>query len=413
MRGHVTVNAIAGDAELQNVLSRAGELVSLVSKVAARLEERWDASSGLLDRMCAHALVPSGKLFRPILLLESALAVGGDAEQVLPAAIGAECGHTASLVHDDIIDDDDLRRGRPSVQHKYGVDNAIVAGDALIFALFAALAECRATGVPPDRIVAALDVVARCGIDLCRGQSLESELCRRMDFDVDAYLTMVKLKTAALFRGACECGALLAGGDDSMVRALGTYAENLGTAFQIHDDLRSYTRNTEVMGKPDTSDIRNRRPTLPVLLAYESGDPVDRRAIKDVLSGDGDPVTRRDSLVKILEQTGALSAAYARGGQYVDNSVAALQPLPPSASRERLRGYAEAAIGPRGERREAMEPHCDRRSGAVAAVLGSSHEPSATPADEPVRPAGHSRHSAGRAGDEGQVPGVPVSHHGR
>jgi geranylgeranyl diphosphate synthase type I len=316
----------------------------LVEKVSDRLATRWQADPSLLGSMCAHALVPSGKLFRPILLLESAMAVGGDVDVVLPAAIGAECGHVASLVHDDIIDDDDLRRGRPSVQYKFGADNAIVAGDALIFELFAALAECRGTGARPDRIVAALDVVARCGIDLCRGQSLEAELRDRMDLDLDAYLTMVTLKTAALFRGVCECGALLAGGEQTMVRALGVYAQNLGCAFQVHDDLMSYTQDTDVMGKPDTSDIRNSRLTLPVILAYQNSSPEDRATIMEMLVGEGDPAIRRNTLVSILDRVGALAGARSVARDYSENAIAALRVLPATDSRSRLCDLAQAAI---------------------------------------------------------------------
>ncbi|MET0132959.1 MAG: polyprenyl synthetase family protein [Kibdelosporangium sp.] len=344
MPGHVTMDATAGGAEARDRLPGGTGPVLLVDKVGEGLAARWQAESSLLGSMCAHALVPSGKMFRPILLLESAAAVGGDANVVLPAAIGAECGHVASLVHDDIIDNDDLRRGKPSVQHKFGADNAIVAGDALIFDLFVALAECRNTGAEAHRIVAALDVVARCGIDLCRGQSLEAELCERMDFDLDAYLTMVRLKTAALFKGACECGALLAGGTEDMVRALGDYAENLGCAFQIHDDLMSYTRDTDVMGKPDTSDIRNGRLTLPVILAYQASPPADRLAITEILVGDGDPSSRRDTLVAILERTGALETASKQARQFSENAIDALRVLPPTPSRDRLRSFAQAAI---------------------------------------------------------------------
>lgn len=338
------MSVTAGAAELRTVRYAADELTTLVGRVTARLGSRWQDDPSLLGAACAHALVPSGKLFRPILLIESARAVGGDPEVVLPAAIGAECGHVASLVHDDIIDDDNLRRGRPSVQYKYGVDNAIIAGDALIFELFAALAECRATGAPADRIVAALEVVARCGIDLCRGQSLEAELCARMDFDIGAYLVMVRLKTAALFKGACESGALLAGGDEGMVRALGRYAENLGAAFQIRDDLLPYTRNTEVTGKPDTSDIRNGRLTLPVLLAYQAAGMVDRLSIKETLTGADDPVRRRETLRAMLDRLGAVAEAAAFARRYIENSIAALEVLPVSPSRERLAGFAEAAV---------------------------------------------------------------------
>lgn len=344
MSGRVTMDAVSGGAGPQDRLSAGTGPGALVGKLGERLAQRWQGESSLLGSMCTHALVPAGKLFRPILLLESALAVGGDAEVVLPAAVGAESGHVASLVHDDIIDDDELRRGKPSVQHKFGADNAIVAGDALIFDLFVALSECRATGAEPDRIVAALDVVARCGIDLCRGQSLEAELCERLDFDLDAYLRMVKLKTAALFRGACECGALLAGGTESMVRALGAYAENLGCAFQIHDDLMSYTVDTDVMGKPDTSDIRNGRLTLPVLVAYRDSSSVDRTTIAEVLVGDGDPEGRRAALVEILDRTGAFESARTLAREYSENAIAALRVLPPTPSRDRLSGFAQAAI---------------------------------------------------------------------
>ncbi|GGS59914.1 polyprenyl synthetase family protein [Actinokineospora fastidiosa] len=344
MSGHVTIDPLADGAGARDRPASAAGHEARVGQVAEGLTERWQAESSLLAAMCAHALVPAGKLFRPILLLESAGAVGGDPAVVLPAAVGAESGHVASLVHDDIIDNDDLRRGRPSVQHKFGADNAIIVGDALIFDLFVALAECRHTGAAPERIVAALDVVARCGIDLCRGQSLEAELCERVDFDLDAYLTMVRLKTAALFRGVCECGALLAGGDEESVLALGTFAENLGCAFQIHDDVMSYTQGTDVMGKPDTSDIRNGRLTLPVIMAYRAADPPDRVAITEVLVGEGDPEGRRATLVAILDRTGAIGAAAALAREYCERAIAALRMLPRSASRDRLHGFAQAAI---------------------------------------------------------------------
>lgn len=134
---HATV---VRDQAIPDVLPGADEVSFLLSVVKARLGARWRGGAELLDEMCEHALSPPGKLFRPVLLLESARALGGDIQMVRPAAVGAESGHVASLVHDDIIDDDDLRRGKPSVQHAFGVGDAIVAGDALIFDLFASLA---------------------------------------------------------------------------------------------------------------------------------------------------------------------------------------------------------------------------------------------------------------------------------
>lgn len=193
---------------------------SLGRRVHENLRARWSARSEALDRVCGYAVEPRGKMIRPLLLLESAMAAGATVEQVLPAAVGAESGHVASLIHDDIIDQDEVRRGRVSVQCAFGIDEAIVAGDALIFDLFASLAECQGRGVSESNIVRALRVVAHAGLDLCRGQSMESELSRTRSNDIDAYLNMITLKTGSFFKSACECGAVLAGADDEMVAAL-------------------------------------------------------------------------------------------------------------------------------------------------------------------------------------------------
>ncbi len=345
MSVQVTEVAPSGEAELAALVAGSAELVGLVGEVRARLAGRWADEPSLLARMCAHALTPAGKLFRPILLLESALAVGGDPTRVLPAAVGAESGHVASLVHDDIIDHDDTRRGRPAVHSAFGVADAIVAGDALIFDLFTGLADCHAAGAPADRVVAALGVAARCGTDLCRGQGLETELRAARRFDQGAYLRMVRLKTAALFRAACECGALLAGGEARHVRALGRYAEHLGTAFQIRDDLLPYTAPAEVVGKPDTSDVRNGRLTLPVIIAHHAGDAADRAAIEAALSGAHDPQVARATLLDVLHKTGAVTGADRQARQHLRFATAALRDLPATASRDRLCGYARAAVG--------------------------------------------------------------------
>ena len=335
--------APSGEATLAGLIADSRELTGLIDEVRTRLAGRWAGDPSLLARTCAYAHTPPGKLFRPILLLESALAVGGDPRWALPAAVGAESGHVASLVHDDIIDCDDTRRGRPAVHASFGVGDAIVAGDALIFDLFAGLAECHAAGAPADRVVAALAVVSRCGIDLCRGQSLETEFCGSRRFDHEAYLHMVRLKTAALFRAACECGALLAGGTPQHVLALGRYAEHLGVAFQIRDDLLPYTSSAATVGKPDTSDVRNGRLTLPVIIAHRTSGAADRAVIEAALSGIGDPATAHGDLLDVLHRTGAVNATARWARRYLRFALTALRTLPNTASRDRLGGYAEAA----------------------------------------------------------------------
>lgn len=312
--------------------------------VADELEKRWADGTGAIDEICHYSLVPTGKLFRPILLLDSAQAVGGDPAAVLPAAAGAECGHVASLIHDDIIDQDDLRRGRPSVQSKYGINDAIVAGDALLFDLFASLAECRQTGVPDSRVAAALEAVARAGLDLCRGQSLEAELTASRRFDAATYLQVAMLKTAAFFRGACESGALLGGGSSEQVEALRLYGESIGTAFQIHDDLLAYLSKSDVTGKPDISDVQNGRVTLPVILAYEAGTADQKQQISDSLFASNDPENGLAILTRITSETGAVAAASHMARTYASTAKNAVLTLPPSPSRDRLTFFADAVI---------------------------------------------------------------------
>lgn len=310
------------------------------------LADRWDGEHGLLGEMCRHALAAPGKLFRPILLLESALAVGGLVEHVLPVALGTEIGHVASLVHDDIIDEDEIRRGQPAVHAKFGAADAIVAGDALLFDLFRCLAECRKSGALDSRIVTALEVVAQAGIDLCRGQSLESELTMTSSLDLDLYTTMVRLKTGALFSGACRVGGVLSGGSVEEVSALGRYGDELGIAFQMCDDLLAYTSlSDEVIGKSMLSDIRNRRMTLPLILTLRHAGP---RALESLFEHARSPGAEPSAVLASIRQVMARSGAIAQSREiavaHASAATDALNVLRPSASREELAKYASRAI---------------------------------------------------------------------
>jgi geranylgeranyl pyrophosphate synthase len=318
----------------------------LVTLISDEIERRWSFAARSLDHACRHALLPTGKLFRPILMLESAMAVGGDPKAVLPAAIGAECGHVASLVHDDIIDGDDLRRGQPTVHRKFGTDEAIIAGDALIFHLFSGLAECRDTGIEADRIARALAAVAQAGIDMCRGQSMEAEVGLDPRCCADDYVTIVRLKTGAFFRGACECGAILGGGRPDWVEAVSRYGELLGVAFQIHDDLLGYTSDTPTMGKSATSDVRNRRFTLPVIYARAAADPIDRQRIDDLYSADleMEPAAMLGEMKELLLRTGGMAAAEHAARRSALEARQVLDELPPSRSISVLARFAESAI---------------------------------------------------------------------
>jgi geranylgeranyl pyrophosphate synthase len=305
------------------------------------------AAGGRSDEMARYALLAPGKLLRPQVLIAAAEAVGGSGYAVLPAAAALEHLHVASLVHDDIIDGDDLRRGRPSVHARFGVADAIVTGDALLFDVFAVVTECAAA---PATVLAAVAELARAGADLCRGQVQEAELRpptgggTGSGSDLARYLTVAELKTGALFRAAGRVGALLGGGSAEQVELLGAYGLHTGVAFQLHDDLLPYVEDTAAAGKPATSDAANSRPTWPVLLAHRDGTPAQRRAVETALSGDVDPVEAHALLRTIVTTSGAWETARAGAREYVERAVARLPELPGAPAARRLADIATAAV---------------------------------------------------------------------
>jgi len=318
---------------------------AMVAADVRRALEQRPATGDRLDEIARYALLSPGKLLRPLLLVASAEAVGGAREDVLPAALAVEYLHVASLVHDDIIDGDDLRRGRASVHARYGVADAIVTGDALILGLFGAVADCAA---PDSAVVAAVRVLAQAGEDLCRGQVQEALLVPPgpgvAGSGLDAYLEMASLKTGALFRGACRAGALLGGGSPAQADVVTAFAEHAGLAFQMYDDLLPFLADPAVTGKPGTSDAANLRPTYPVLLAHREGSAADRRGVERALSGELRPEAAHDALREAVVSSGALDLAVAGAREEAVRAKADLGALPVADAAGLLATIADLAV---------------------------------------------------------------------
>jgi geranylgeranyl pyrophosphate synthase len=296
---------------------------ALLAELSAECERRFPVAAQALLAIHRYAMFPPGKLLRPLLVLESVLAVGGDAERVLPAAIGFECAHVASLIHDDIIDHDDTRRGRASVHHRFGLERAIVAGDSLFFQWFDALGECLVRGVPAEQVAAAMRIQAMTGMEVCRGAELELSMCGNIHCGVDCYLEMARLKTAVLLSGACRAGAVLggAGPEHERARTLGEFGEALGLAFQIRDDLLPYDSGPEPMDKPAGSDLQNHRPTLPLLLAHAAGTHDDRALIEHALSATADSTVAHAHILRVIHRTGAYGLSSRFSGCILANEI--------------------------------------------------------------------------------------------
>ncbi|MFC7987341.1 polyprenyl synthetase family protein [Streptomyces sp. NPDC057336] len=298
---------------------------------------RWVGSGdSLLELACLDALFPPGKLMRPVLCMESAKAVGGTTDQVLAFAAGIECLHVASLVHDDIIDQDPVRRGRASTAEQYGLAEALVAGDGLSMAGIAALLSAG----PAERVLHAARVAIEALRHMCQGLMREVEIRGDLTCGVPTVLNVMQAITAALTGAACQAGAILAGATPQQHRALRQYGEQLGMAFQIRDDLLPYTAEDQVTGKTATSDVANLQPTLPILLAYEAADETDRNRLTTVFHGGTNPVTAHRDTLAVLTRTGALTKAAQMASSRAEQARAALTGLPDSTQLAELAASA-------------------------------------------------------------------------
>jgi geranylgeranyl diphosphate synthase type I len=197
---------------------------------------RWPDSARGLDAIDRYALLPTGELLRSTLVLRAALAVGGDLDRVLPAAIGVECVHVGERVHHDLIDHDDISHGKVAVHRRFGPERAIVAANALYFSGFALIAECRARGATAEQVTEVIRIQADAGVERSRGAELELAIGGDPDHAPTDYLRMVRLTSAVPLAAACRIGAVLGGADAEQTRALAGFGENLGMALAIRAD---------------------------------------------------------------------------------------------------------------------------------------------------------------------------------
>jgi geranylgeranyl diphosphate synthase type I len=226
---------------------------------------------GWTDDQLRPSPTKGGKRLRPLFTLLTCQAAGGDPHDALPAAAAVELIHNFSLIHDDIQDRSDTRRGRATVWNLWGEAQAINAGDAMLTLAHLALHRLTERGLPPDQVTIACHTLDQANLALCRGQHLDLDFENRMDVDVDSYMRMICGKTAALLGCAAQLGAQVASPDPGLAEHFRHVGEELGLAFQIQDDLLGIWGQADVTGKPVADDIRNRKKSLPIV--YVLGRP--------------------------------------------------------------------------------------------------------------------------------------------
>ncbi len=209
----------------------------------------------------------SGKRLRPLLCLLSCEALGGSSHRAVPAACAIELIHNFSLVHDDIQDGSQIRRGRRAVWDIWGMDQGINVGDGLFAIAHLALHRMSDRGVSASRQLAASHALEKACLALCEGQFFDIAFEAHLDVDQDQYLWMIRRKTGALIAAATEVGAILATNDARIIELCHQFGEHLGLAFQIQDDILGIWGDEQLTGKSAASDIRDRKKTLPVVYA--------------------------------------------------------------------------------------------------------------------------------------------------
>ncbi|MFT4944370.1 MAG: geranylgeranyl diphosphate synthase type I [Halovenus sp.] len=317
-----------------------------------------------------HLIEAGGKRLRPVILLLAAEAVadrhvdpGGTEEtgllpeisndpesyrafpaadgsrvDVLTAAACIEVVHTFSLIHDDILDDDNVRRGVPAVHRQYGDDMAILAGDKLFARSFELLLE---TGASPDNSVPALGMLARTCVKLCEGEGLDISFEERESVSVPEYLQMVDLKTGVLFAATASIPAVLLGHREA-VDPLAGYGREVGRAFQIKDDLLDLTASTEALGKQRGSDLVEGKQTIVTAHAREQGVDIDNLVESDTVES----VTEAeiDDAVEQLESAGSIAYAREMARDCVERGKRHISSLPEKRPRRLLTDVAEHLV---------------------------------------------------------------------
>jgi geranylgeranyl diphosphate synthase type I len=240
---------------------------------------------GQLDERLQPIGGTAGKRVRPKLCLTCCAAAGGDPNKAIPVALAIELLHNFTLIHDDIQDQSQLRRHRPTVWARWGTAQAINAGDAMFVLAHLALNQTTELGIPAETTLRLSAGLHETTLRIVEGQVLDLGFEERASVTVAEYLTMIKGKTAALLRHACWAGAVVAGASPDHSLAYGDFGEALGLAFQIRDDELGVWGDAATTGKTAADDLRRRKKALPLLLLIERAEARDREAIAWMMSG--------------------------------------------------------------------------------------------------------------------------------
>ncbi|MGA1800843.1 polyprenyl synthetase family protein [Rhizobium sp. HT1-10] len=312
--------------ESKNKLASVTPLIDLTKADMERVNQLILSKAGsdvqMIPEVAEHLISSGGKRLRPMLTLASAGLFGYKGDNHIKLATSVEFMHTATLLHDDVVDESDLRRGRSTARMIWGNQASVLVGDFLLGQAFRMMVDVGS--------LEALDVLSTAACVIAEGEVLQLSVAKNMETTEDDYLSVIRAKTAALFAAAAEVGPIVANTGKSGRNAMKSYGTNLGLAFQLVDDALDYGGKAADLGKNVGDDFREGKITLPVILAYRRGTQDERAFWRDAIEGGNSSEANLEKAMGLITKYGALNDTIGRAVHYGTIARDALAPLPES-----------------------------------------------------------------------------------
>ncbi|HYW14843.1 MAG TPA: polyprenyl synthetase family protein [Allosphingosinicella sp.] len=323
--------------------SRAPSLDPMIQLVSADLNhvnavilDRMQSPVALIPELAGHLIAGGGKRMRPMLTLACARLLDYQGARHHKLAAAVEFIHTATLLHDDVVDGSGLRRGKRTANIIWGNPASVLVGDFLFSRSFELMVE--------DGSLRVLKILSRASAVIAEGEVDQLTAQRRIETGEDHYLEIIQAKTASLFAAACRIAAIVAERGEEVEEALDCYGRNLGIAFQLVDDAIDYSSDPGTMGKGVGDDFRDGKVTLPVILAHARGSAAERRFWQEAMEGSRASDEDLRHAIRLLERSGALADTFGRARTYGQRAIDALGAFPAGKAKAALVEAVEFAI---------------------------------------------------------------------
>ncbi len=318
--------------ESKNKLASVKPLVDLTKADMERVNQLILSKAGsdvqMIPEVANHLISSGGKRLRPMLTLASSALFGYKGENHIKLATSVEFMHTATLLHDDVVDESDLRRGKSTARMIWGNQASVLVGDFLLGQAFRMMVDVGSLD--------ALDVLSSAACVIAEGEVLQLSVAKNMETTEDDYLSVIRAKTAALFAAAAEVGPIVADAGKAGRNAMKSYGMNLGLAFQLVDDALDYGGKAADLGKNVGDDFREGKITLPVILAYRRGTEDERAFWRKAIEGGDSSDQNLEKALGLITKYGTLNDTIGRAVHYGTIARDALAPLPDTAWKSAL-----------------------------------------------------------------------------